>query len=258
MEVERGPLSTHCKRRQPSPTMQAELLRRQKNQCAYCGSVFGSVIQRGTRQEVVELNWDHVVPFAYSGKNDIFVAACGRCNRKKGSKMFCTVHPVRSDKRRKPYKDTGPKPLRGQIEHERHLQGFVLTMKEQIAAKCFNCMGGYRNMKGTIMRDEKDCHVKTCPLYRNMPYRRGKTIVGPANPSWEVITEIPCRHTPPIHRRRYGPPRAITGHLSRFETLFEIWTPSHTNNLARGQRRQTRRFVQTSKSPGLSFPVYER
>ena len=45
--------------------------------------------------------------------------------------------------------------------------GKNLTPLQAIIAKCCECMGYYDDIKC-------DCEVKTCPLYKWMPYRKGK------------------------------------------------------------------------------------
>ena len=52
----------------------------------------------------------------------------------------------------------------------KHLNGKRLTFKGAILAKCYECMGFFRD--GKI-----DCQIKTCPLYPFQPYR--KTSSGP-------------------------------------------------------------------------------
>lgn len=44
-----------------------------------------------------------------------------------------------------------------------YLKGEEITRKEGMAAKCFDCMGGYADGR-------KDCRVPHCPLYPWMPY----------------------------------------------------------------------------------------
>lgn len=56
---------------------------------------------------------------------------------------------------------------RGKNELLRHLEGGkALTMGEAIAAKCYDCMGGYP--EGT-----EDCRIDHCPLHDFSPYREG-------------------------------------------------------------------------------------
>ena len=52
----------------------------------------------------------------------------------------------------------------GRKELVRHLNGIRLTPKQAASAKCYDCMGGYRDGK-------VDCGIPTCPLHSIMPYR---------------------------------------------------------------------------------------
>jgi len=59
------------------------------------------------------------------------------------------------------------KEFRGQKEFLKHLDGELITMKQAILAKCYDCMGYYSD-KG------EDCELPTCPLYSYMPFRKDK------------------------------------------------------------------------------------
>ncbi len=84
-------------RRKPSGALRARLLSKQMNRCLYCDCRFGQAVHRsgGRRGGWVQLrlNWDHFIPYAYSGANpqDNWVAACHICNGIKGPRMFDTV-----------------------------------------------------------------------------------------------------------------------------------------------------------------------
>jgi hypothetical protein len=56
---------------------------------------------------------------------------------------------------------------KGKGELLRHLEGGKqLTRADAIAAKCYDCMGGYPE-------GAEDCRCEDCPLYDFMPYRVG-------------------------------------------------------------------------------------
>lgn len=57
------------------------------------------------------------------------------------------------------------KQFQGKSEITKFLNGFRITRKEAIKAKCYDCMGFYDNAQ------EKDCKNYTCPLYTYMPYK---------------------------------------------------------------------------------------
>jgi hypothetical protein len=54
---------------------------------------------------------------------------------------------------------------RGKNEYLKYLSGERLTMKQQILAKCYDCMGYYAD-------GATDCELFTCSLYPMMPYRK--------------------------------------------------------------------------------------
>jgi hypothetical protein len=53
---------------------------------------------------------------------------------------------------------------KGRLGLEAHAAGRRLTQRQGIHAKCYDCMGGYRD--GRV-----DCCCPACPLYAWMPYR---------------------------------------------------------------------------------------
>ncbi len=56
---------------------------------------------------------------------------------------------------------------RGGKELEKYLMGEVLTARQTVLARCYDCCCGYVDGK-------LDCHIKTCPCYFFMPYRKIK------------------------------------------------------------------------------------
>lgn len=76
-------------RRHPiSQKEKEQILRHQLHQCVYCGFTFG----RGVRIE-----YDHFLPFSYSGDNNKLnmVASCRECNQIKSDKLFQTIEEAR-------------------------------------------------------------------------------------------------------------------------------------------------------------------
>jgi len=57
------------------------------------------------------------------------------------------------------------KHFQGYSEIKKHLGGELVTMKQAIKAKCYDCMGFYED--GAI-----DCLIPCCPLYNFMPYNK--------------------------------------------------------------------------------------
>ena len=53
---------------------------------------------------------------------------------------------------------------KGITELKKHFSGQRLRASEALKAKCYDCMGGYKDGK-------HDCGVPDCSLYPQMPYR---------------------------------------------------------------------------------------
>lgn len=84
-------------RRLPSVAQRKQILEVQGYRCLYCDVSFdGYVYFRGGLQKV-QLQWDHMAPYAYTmdNKHQNFAAACQFCNRWKGALIFKTVDEVR-------------------------------------------------------------------------------------------------------------------------------------------------------------------
>jgi 5-methylcytosine-specific restriction endonuclease McrA len=82
-------------RHKPSIHKQKEILKKQEDKCLYCGRKFGSPYLRDNKVKILQLNWDHIVPYSYSFNNkNNFVAACHICNGIKSNKIFNTVEEV--------------------------------------------------------------------------------------------------------------------------------------------------------------------
>lgn len=60
----------------------------------------------------------------------------------------------------------------GRSEFCDYLRGGKLTRGEAIRAKCYDCMGFYRD--GLV-----DCEIQRCPLYPYRSYRNGGTDAEP-------------------------------------------------------------------------------
>ncbi len=53
---------------------------------------------------------------------------------------------------------------RGRLEYLKHLEGKRLTRGQAVLAKCYECMGGFKDGKVS-------CRVPGCPLFPWMPYK---------------------------------------------------------------------------------------
>ncbi len=84
-------------RRRPTSSQREDILNRQGNRCLYCDNEFGARVRRLGKPVVLQLNWDHFVPYAYGQTNDgaNWVAACHVCNGSKSGRMFDTVNEAR-------------------------------------------------------------------------------------------------------------------------------------------------------------------
>ncbi len=54
----------------------------------------------------------------------------------------------------------------GRTELLRHLEGKVITLRQAVKGKCYECMGYYADGK-------RDCQIPDCPLYPWMPFKAG-------------------------------------------------------------------------------------
>lgn len=79
-------------------SLKHQLILDQEGLCAYCLIPFGSIIQHGRRYKLSVVNFDHVLPLAYTNNNpdSNWAAACNFCNSIKGSKMFDSMDEIRT------------------------------------------------------------------------------------------------------------------------------------------------------------------
>ena len=76
--------------KKPSPIIQEQILDQQGFKCYWCYREFDTIYLRYNSISILSINWDHVIPYAYSYSNadENFVAACSICNSFKSSKIF--------------------------------------------------------------------------------------------------------------------------------------------------------------------------
>lgn len=81
------------RRKTPRMARRRGILALQKNRCLYCEHEFGSTVMRKGNPVVLQVNWDHFIPYAYGQTNAYtnWVAACHVCNGIKSARMFDTV-----------------------------------------------------------------------------------------------------------------------------------------------------------------------
>lgn len=80
-------------RKKPTPSEAKKILDLQERKCFYCEQELETWVTRYGQPIRLNLNFDHVEPFAFSQNNYPynFVAACHVCNGWKSSKMFQSI-----------------------------------------------------------------------------------------------------------------------------------------------------------------------
>ena len=85
------------------PKIQERILRHQRYKCLYCRKLFGSVYYINGRFTIINVQWDHVVPYAYLNANpkNNWAAACQLCNNIKQDQVFIYMHDLKAYIRRR-------------------------------------------------------------------------------------------------------------------------------------------------------------
>jgi len=88
---------TSQRRKKPSPEARERILGEQFYNCFYCGRPFGALQKRGKEEFILEITWDHRLPYVIfrDSDPDNFVAACQICNSLKHDIVFETVEDAR-------------------------------------------------------------------------------------------------------------------------------------------------------------------
>lgn len=87
--------TSNKKRCRPPNWEQKLILRQQHNSCFYCEDEFHTWRYVEGKPRIVQLQWDHVVPFSYNGNNYEFVAACRECNQMKRALHFANAQEAK-------------------------------------------------------------------------------------------------------------------------------------------------------------------
>ena len=84
-------------RKKPKPEDQDRILADQLYACFYCGRPFGVLQKRLEEEFILEITWDHKLPYVLFQDSDSenFVAACQICNALKRDIIFDTVEDAR-------------------------------------------------------------------------------------------------------------------------------------------------------------------
>lgn len=90
-------MSLTANRRWLSKAQRDLILNAQDQRCAYCDQRFGSRVIVNRRERRLNVNWEHCVPYSYSGDSneENIVAACQICNGWKGSMIFSSFEDIR-------------------------------------------------------------------------------------------------------------------------------------------------------------------
>lgn len=88
---------TSQRRKKPSPEVQQRILLEQLFKCFYCEKPFGALQARGREAFLLEITWDHRLPYVLfkNSDDDNFVAACQVCNSLKHDIVFETAEDAR-------------------------------------------------------------------------------------------------------------------------------------------------------------------
>ncbi len=84
-------------RKNLSAKQKVQQVESQGGKCFYCDRGFGSIVRRRNRWIVLKVNFDHLIPFAYTQNNKLenFVAACHICNQLKSCFVFDSIEDIR-------------------------------------------------------------------------------------------------------------------------------------------------------------------
>jgi 5-methylcytosine-specific restriction endonuclease McrA len=82
-----------AKRKYLSTINRKLILKSQDYRCIYCEKAFGSIVERKGEKIILQVAFDHAIPFAYSrsSREESFVAACHICNAIKHSFIFRSI-----------------------------------------------------------------------------------------------------------------------------------------------------------------------
>jgi 5-methylcytosine-specific restriction endonuclease McrA len=80
------------------PKIQDRILRHQNYKCLYCRKLFGSAYYINGRHTIINVQWDHIVPYSYIRANpkNNWAAACQLCNHIKSDHIFMYLHEAKS------------------------------------------------------------------------------------------------------------------------------------------------------------------
>jgi hypothetical protein len=86
------------RRRKPSKRWRDQALDFCDNRCFWCLLPFGSWAVRGEQMTLLEVQWDHVDPFMYTGLSSDceFICACQLCNSMKRAHVFHDIADART------------------------------------------------------------------------------------------------------------------------------------------------------------------
>ena len=88
--------SARLHRKKPNSKQRLHILTIQENKCKYCNHLFGSYVFKNNKVIVLQVVWDHHIPYSYGANNNTenFVAACQICNGFKSNKIFDSLEQL--------------------------------------------------------------------------------------------------------------------------------------------------------------------
>lgn len=84
-------------RRSLSQSQKRAIVEQQDGRCYVCERQFGTLVRRGGRPVRLRIEFDHVIPFAFTHSSlfEAFAAACHVCNRFKSDRIFTSLDELR-------------------------------------------------------------------------------------------------------------------------------------------------------------------
>ena len=97
VEITKREIEPVEKRKRISNTLKNQILGEQKFCCLYCEKPFGSYVKKQGKTIKLKINFDHIIPFAFSHNNFKynFIAACQICNYIKSDLYFSTLEEAK-------------------------------------------------------------------------------------------------------------------------------------------------------------------
>lgn len=155
------------KKRQPDVRTREAILIAQRGRCLYCMKPLDGSVFRHGKKIALQLNWDHMVPYAYLGSNpgDNWAAACQVCNMIKDANHFISLQECRDWIEIQRYRlgytdDFEPEP---ELEMIRPRQQKVKHSWKSKDAKCQKCGKIFKPYNGRKLYCSAECQQAAEP-----------------------------------------------------------------------------------------------